>query len=79
MSQIVTRGEGGGSKKVQKFNTYFLNGLISLPYFYPYPSSSSFWGSHLLPGEDLDAISIPFQLYFIQAATTRFLEPVKLQ
>ncbi len=46
---------------------------------YPYPSSFSFWDSHLLPGQDLDVISIPFQIYFIQATTTRFLEPVKLQ
>ncbi len=36
-------------------------------------------GSHLLPEQDLDAISIPFQIYFIHATTTRFLEPVKLQ
>jgi hypothetical protein len=26
MTQINTRGEGGGSKMVRKFNTYFLNG-----------------------------------------------------
>jgi hypothetical protein len=29
------------------------------------------WGSHLLPGQDLDVISILFQVYFIQATTTR--------
>jgi hypothetical protein len=29
--------------------------------------------------EDLDAISTPFQIYFIQATTTRFLEPVNSQ
>ncbi len=52
---------------------------ILLPFFYPYPSTFSFRGGHLLPGQDLDAISIPFQIYFIQATTTRFLEPVKLQ
>ncbi len=45
-----------------------------LSYFYPYPSSFSFWGSHLLPRQDLDDISIPFQIYFIQATTTRFLD-----
>jgi len=28
MTQINTRGEGGGSKMVRKFNTYFLNGLL---------------------------------------------------
>ncbi len=48
-------------------------------FFYPYPSTFSFRGGHLLPGQDLDAISIPFQIYFIQATTTTFLEPVKLQ
>ena len=52
---------------------------IPLPYFYPYPRSFSFRGSHLLPGQDLDVISIPFQIYFIQVTTTRFLESVKLQ
>ncbi len=52
---------------------------IPLPYFYPYPNTFSFWGGHLLPGQDLDVISIPIQIYFIQATTTRFLEPVKLQ
>ncbi len=31
MTQIDTRGEGGGSKMDQKFNTYFLNGPL-LPY-----------------------------------------------
>ncbi len=41
-----------------------------LSYLYPYPSSFSFRGSHLLPGQGLDVISIPFQIYFIQA--TRF-------
>jgi hypothetical protein len=51
---------------------FFLYEGIPLPYFYPYPSSFSFWGSHLLPGQDLDAISIPFQIYFILATTTRF-------
>ncbi len=58
--------------------TFFFEG-IPLTHFYPYPSSFSFRGSHLLPGQDLDAILIPFQIYFIQATTTRFLEPVKLQ
>jgi hypothetical protein len=29
-----------------------------------------FWGSNLLPGQDLDAISIPFQIYLIQTTTT---------
>ncbi len=28
MTQIDTRGEGGGSKIVQKFNTYFINGPL---------------------------------------------------
>ncbi len=51
---------------------------IALPFFYPYPSSSVLY-SHLLSGQDLDVISIPCQVYFIQATTTRFLEPVKLQ
>jgi hypothetical protein len=59
------------------FYNYFFEG-ISLPFFYPYPGSFSFWGTLLLPGHDLDAISIPFQIYFIQANTTRFIEPVKL-
>ncbi len=46
---------------------------IPLPYFYPYPRSFSFRGSHLLTGQGLDVISIPFQIYFIQATTTRVL------
>ncbi len=33
----------------------------------------------LLSGQDLDVISTPFQIYFIQATTTRLIEPVKLQ
>jgi hypothetical protein len=53
--------------------------IVIVFFFYPYSNSFSFWSSHLLPGQDLDAISIPFQIYFIQATTTRFLEPVKLQ
>jgi hypothetical protein len=35
-------------------------------YFYPYPSSFLLRGSHLLPGQDLDVISIPFHIYFFQ-------------
>jgi len=63
---------------VQFINFFIFEG-IPLPFFYPYPSSFSFRGSHLLPGQDLDAISILFQIYFIQVTTTRFLESVKLQ
>jgi len=59
--------------------SFFLFEGIPLPYCYPYPSFVSFRGSHLLPGQDLDAMSIPFQIYFIQAATIRFFEPAKLQ
>ncbi len=50
----------------------FLKAFIPLPYFYPYPSSFSFRGSHILPGQDLDVISNPFQINFIQATTNRF-------
>jgi hypothetical protein len=34
MTQINTRGEGGGSKMVRKFNTYFLNGPLSQFQYY---------------------------------------------
>jgi hypothetical protein len=32
--------------------------------------SFSFLGSRLLPGQDLDDISIPFQIYLFQATTS---------
>ncbi len=58
-------------KHKEKSFCFFFEG-IRLPHSYPYPSFFSFRGSHLLRGQDLDVISIPFQKYFIQVTTTRF-------
>ena len=83
--QIVSRNEFQGLNLLilqrqlesSKFFFVFLRHSSSL--LLPLPQSFSFWGSHLLPGQDLDVISIPFQIYFIQATTTRLIEPMKLQ
>ena len=69
--KLNTDGESNGGTIFTFFKALLFH--TSITFF-------SFQGSHLLPGQDLDAtgISIPFQIYFFQATTTRLL-PLKLQ
>jgi hypothetical protein len=50
-------------------------GIIPFPNLlsFHYSSAFSFWDGHLLSRQDLDVISIPFQIYIFKASTTRFL------